>query len=175
MPKRRPADDRRIYCRPTATGRCPGGHRWAACRSSSGHRPKILSSAERIGRSPNSRPAVAGRRPLHDFYDMVQGRENPAMISRCQKVVIGEKSADHRRIYNPCDVPFRDVSVPKIINSVFFIVQFELILMHPFTEFINTSFHACKDFRLILSRYEVSIQLRVICIAMDRYIERLYY
>ena len=57
----------------------------------------------------------------------------------------------------------------------FFIVQFELILMHPFTEFINTSFHACKDFRLILSRYEVSIQLRVICIAMDRYIERLYY
>ena len=36
---------------------------------------------------------------------MVQGRENPAMICRCQKVGIGEKSADHRRIYNPCDVP----------------------------------------------------------------------
>ena len=49
--------------------------------------------------------AVAGRRPLHDFYDMVQGRENPAMICRCQKVGIGEKSADHRRIYYPCDVP----------------------------------------------------------------------
>ena len=110
MPKRRPADDRRIYCRPTATGRCPGSHRWAACRSSSGHRPKILSSAERIGRSPNSRPAVAGRRPLHDFYDMVQGRENPAMICRCKKVGIGEKSADHRRIYNPCDVPLTNAS-----------------------------------------------------------------
>ena len=37
-------------------------------------------------------PAAAGRRPLHDFYDMVQGRENPAMICRCQKVGIGEKS-----------------------------------------------------------------------------------
>ena len=85
----------------------PGSHHWAAYRSSSGHRPKILSSAERIGRSPNSRPAVAGRRPLHDFYDMVQGRENPAMICRCQKVGIGEKSGGHRRIYNPCDVPLR--------------------------------------------------------------------
>ena len=88
MPKRQPADDRRIYCRPTATGRCPGSHRWGACRSSSGHRPKILSSAERIGRWPNSLPAAAGRRPLPDFYDMVQGRENPAMICRCQKVGI---------------------------------------------------------------------------------------
>ena len=57
----------------------------------------------------------------------------------------------------------------------FFIVQLEFILMHPFTEFINTSFHACKNFRLILSWYEVSVQLCVICIAMDRYIERLYY
>ena len=106
MPKRRPADDRRIYCRPTATGRCPSSHRWAACRSPSGHRPKILSSAERIRQSPNSRQAVAMRRPLYDFYDMVQGRENPAMICRCQKVGIGEKSAGHRTIYIPCDVAF---------------------------------------------------------------------
>ena len=109
MPKRRPADDRRIYCRPTATGRCPGSHRWDACRSS-GHWPKILSSAERIRQSPNSRPAVACRRPLHDFYDMVKGRENPAMICRCQKVGIGEKSGGHRRIYNPCDVPLNTIS-----------------------------------------------------------------
>ena len=108
MPKRRPADDRRIYCRPMATGRCPGSHRWAAWQSSSGHRPKILSSAERIGWSPNSRPAVAARRPLHNFYDTVQGRENPVMSCRCQKVVIGEKSADHRRIYKACDVPITD-------------------------------------------------------------------
>ena len=105
MPERRPADDRKIYCRPTATGRCPGSHRWGACRSSSGHRPKILSSAERIGRWPNSHPAAAGRRPLPDLYDMVQGRENPAMICRCQKVGIGEKSGGHRRIYKACDVP----------------------------------------------------------------------
>ena len=105
MPKRQPADDHTIYCRPTATGRCPGSYRWAACRSSSGHRPKILSSAERIGRWPNSLPAAAGRRPLPDFYDMIQGRENPAMICRCQKVGIGEKSGGHRRIYKACDVP----------------------------------------------------------------------
>ena len=105
MPKRRPADDRRIYCRPPATNRCPGSHRWGACRSSSGHRSKILSFAERIGRWPNSLPAVAGRRPLHDFCDMVQGRENPAMTCRCQKVGIGEKSWDRRTIYKACDVP----------------------------------------------------------------------
>ena len=105
MPKRRPANDHRIYCRPTATDRCPGNHRWGTCRSSSGHRPKILSYAERIRQWPNSLPAAAGRRPLHDFYDMVQGRENPAIICRCQKVGIGEKSSVHRGIYNPCDVP----------------------------------------------------------------------
>ena len=39
---------------------------------------------------------------------MVQGRENPAMICRCQKVGIGEKSGGHRRIYKACDVPFRN-------------------------------------------------------------------
>ena len=105
MLKRRPADDRRISCHPTATDRCPGGHHWGACRSSSGHRPKILSSAEQIGQWPNSLPTAAGRRLLPDFYDMVQGRENPAMICRCQKVGIGEKSGSHRRIYKACDVP----------------------------------------------------------------------
>ena len=92
MPKWRPADDHRIYCRPTATDRCPSSHRWGACRSSSGHLPKILSSAERIGQWMNSLPAVAGRRPLHDFYNMVQGRENLVMTCRCQKVAISEKS-----------------------------------------------------------------------------------
>ena len=111
MPKRRPADDHRIYCHLTATDRCPGRHRWGACRSSSGHRLKILSSAEWIGLWPNSLPAAAGRRPLHDFYDMVQGRENPAMICRCQKVGIGEKSCGHRRIYKACDVPFSSWNV----------------------------------------------------------------
>ena len=117
MPKRRPADDRRIYCRPTATGRCPSGHRWAACRSPSGHRPKILSSAERIGQSPNSCPAVAVRRPLYDFYDIVQGRENPTMIWRCQKVGIGEKSGGHRTIYNPCDVALNCTVVSFWLHS----------------------------------------------------------
>ena len=106
MPERRPADDCRIYWHPTATSRCPASHRWATCRSSSGHQPNILSSAERIGQSPNSRPAVAGRRPLPDFYDMVQGRKNPVMICRCQKAGIGEKSGGHRRIYKACDVVF---------------------------------------------------------------------
>ena len=105
MPKRRPADDRRIHCRPMATSRCPGITTGPPGDRRRGIGRKFLSSAERIGRSPNSRPAVAGIRPLHDFYDMVQGRENPAMICRCQKVGIGEKSAGHRRIYNPCDVP----------------------------------------------------------------------
>ena len=107
MPERRPADDRRIYWRPTVTGRCPASHRWTTGRSSLGHRPKILSSAEQIGRSPNSRPVVAGRRPLPDFYDMVQGRKNPAMICRCQKAGIGEKSGDHSGIYKACDVALK--------------------------------------------------------------------
>ena len=109
MPEWRIADDRRISWRPTATGRCPASHRWATGRSSSGHRPKILSSAKWIGRSPNSRLAVAGRRPLPDFYNMVQGRKNPAMICRCQKTGIGEKSGDHRRIYKACEVGIRNV------------------------------------------------------------------
>ena len=104
MPERRPADDRRISWHPTATGRCPGSHRWATGRSSLGHRPKFLSSAKWIGRSPNSRLAVAARHPVHDFYDMVQGRKNPAMICRCQKTGIGGKSGDHRTIYKGCDV-----------------------------------------------------------------------
>ena len=50
--------------------------------------------------------AVAGRRPLHDFYDIVQGRENPPMTCQCRKVGIGEKSAGHRSIYKACDVGF---------------------------------------------------------------------
>ena len=41
---------------------------------------------------------------LHDFYDMVQGRENLPITCRCQKVGIGEKSAGHRSIYKACDV-----------------------------------------------------------------------
>ena len=117
MPKRRPADDRGIYCRPPATDRCPGSHRWGACRSSSGHRPKILSFAERIGRWPNSLPAAAGRRPLHDFYDVVQGRENPAMTCQCQKVDIGEKSWDRRTIYKACDVPFSTTCNDPILQK----------------------------------------------------------
>ena len=104
MTCRWPAGDRRNYCRPTATGRRPGSHRRGACRSPSGHQPKIMSSAEKIGRSPNSHPAAAGRRPLPDLYDMVQGRKNPVMICRCQKTGIGGKSGDHRTIYKACDV-----------------------------------------------------------------------
>ena len=123
LTKRWPADDRRIYCRPPATDRHPGSQRWGACRSSSGHwgghRPEILSFAERIGRWPNSLPATAGRRPLHDFYDMVQGRENPLMTCRCQKVGIGEKSAGHRSIYKACDVGLKRPDIfchdPKVI------------------------------------------------------------
>ena len=57
-----------------------------------------------IGRSPNSHPAAAGRHPLPDLYDMVQGRENPAVICRCKKTGIGGKSGDHRTIYKACDV-----------------------------------------------------------------------
>ena len=37
-------------------------------------------------------PSGGRQASLHDFYDMVQGRENPAMTCRCQKVGIGEKS-----------------------------------------------------------------------------------
>ena len=62
-----------------------------------GHRPEILSFADRIGRWPNSLPAAFGRRPLHDFYDMVQGRENPAMTCRCQTGGISEKFSSHTR------------------------------------------------------------------------------
>ena len=58
--------------------------------------------------------AVAGRRPLHDFYDMVQGRENPPMTCRCQKVGIGEKSAGHRSIYKACDVGLSCISSVQI-------------------------------------------------------------
>ena len=37
---------------------------------------------------------------------MVQGRENPPMTCRCQKVGIGEKSAGHRSIYKACDLSY---------------------------------------------------------------------
>ena len=47
---------------------------------------------------------MAARRPVHDFYDMVQGRKNPAMICQCLKTGIGGKSGDHRTIYKACDV-----------------------------------------------------------------------
>ena len=46
---------------------------------------------------------MAGRRPQPDLYDLVQGRENPAVICRCQKTEIGGKSADHRPILKACD------------------------------------------------------------------------
>ena len=55
-------------------------------------------------------PRGAGRRPLHDFYDMVQGRENPPMTCRCQKVGIGEKSTGHSVIYKACDVANNNTS-----------------------------------------------------------------
>ena len=74
-----------------------------------GHRPEILSFAERIGRWPNSLPAAAGRRELLDFYDMVQGRENPPMTCRCQKVGIDEKFTGHRAIYKACDIGIKTV------------------------------------------------------------------
>ena len=103
MTCRWPGGDRTISCRPTATGRRPASHRPGACRSPSGHRPKVMSLAEEIGRSPNSHPAVAGRRVCLTFYDMVQGRENLAMIRRCLKTGIGGKSADHLPILKACD------------------------------------------------------------------------
>ena len=66
-----------------------------------------MSSAEQIGRSPNGHLAAAGRRPLPDLYDLVQGRENRAVICRCQKTGIGGKSADHRPILKACDAALR--------------------------------------------------------------------
>ena len=110
MTCRWPGGDRTISCRPTATGRRPGSHCPGACRSPSGHRPKVMSLAEEIGRSPNSHPAVAGRRLCLTFYDMVQGRENPAMIRRCLKTGIGGKSADHHTILKACDAAIRRLS-----------------------------------------------------------------
>ena len=103
MPERRSSDDRRISWHPMVTGRSPGSHRWTTGRSPSGHRPKFRSSAKWIGRPPSSRLAVAGRRLVLDFYDPVQGRENPAMICRCLKTGIGGKSGDHRTILKACD------------------------------------------------------------------------
>ena len=107
----------RIYCHPTATGRWPGTHCRGACRLPSGHRPKIMSSAEQIGRSPNSHLAAAGRRPLPDLYDLVQGRENPAVICRCLKTGIGGKSGDHRTILKACDAAIRIRTVYEICNE----------------------------------------------------------
>ena len=66
-----------------------------------------MSSAEQIGRSPNGHLAAEGRRPLPDLYDLVQGRENPAVICRCQKTGNGGKSADHRAILKACDPALR--------------------------------------------------------------------
>ena len=37
-------------------------------------------------------PSGGRQASLHDFYDMVQGRENLAMTCQCQKVGISEKS-----------------------------------------------------------------------------------
>ena len=115
-PERRSSDDRRISWHPTATGRSPGSHRWTTCRWPSGHRPKFRSSAKWIGRPPSSRLAVAGRRPQPDLYDLVQGRENPAVICRCQKTGIGGKSADHRPILKACDAAFTWL---QTVQSVF--------------------------------------------------------
>ena len=72
-----------------------------------------MSLAEEIGRSPNSHPAVAGRRLCLTFYDMVQGRENPAMIRRCLKTGIGGKSADHRTILKACDAAIKFAGSPS--------------------------------------------------------------
>ena len=107
MPEWWSFDDRRISWHPTATGRSPGSHRWTTCQSPSGHRPKFWSSAKWIGRPPSSRLAVAGRRLVLDFYDLVQGRKNPAIICRCLKTGIGGKSGDHRTILKACDAAIR--------------------------------------------------------------------
>ena len=117
MTCRWPGGDRTISCRPTATGRRPGSHRPGTCRSPSGHRPKVMSPAEKIGRSPNSHPAVAGRRLCLTFYDMVQGRENPAMIRRCLKTGISGKSAGHRTIYKACNVGLTNHSLHSLVNQ----------------------------------------------------------
>ena len=118
MTCRWPGGDRTISCRPTATGRRPASHRPGACRSPSGHRPKVMSLAEEIGRSPNSHPAVAGRRLCLTFYNMVQGRENPAMIRRCLKTGIGGKSADHRTILKACDAALKKTKTTTTKKTV---------------------------------------------------------
>ena len=66
---------------PAVTAGAPADRR----QDTGGHRPEILSFAERIGRWPNSLPAAAGRHPMHDFYDMVHGQENQPRTCRCQK------------------------------------------------------------------------------------------
>ena len=109
----------------------PSSHRWGRLTivvgTPAGHQPEILSFAERIGRWPNSLPAAAGRCPLHDFYDMVQGRENPLMTCRCQKVGIGEKSAGHRSIYKACDVGFSIFSMVFILTFQTFTFSYSFI------------------------------------------------
>ena len=53
--------------RPAVIDRTSSGDRLESGRSPPGHRPKIWSLEDKIGRWPNSLPAAAVRRPLADF------------------------------------------------------------------------------------------------------------
>ena len=110
MPERRPADDlpmivgfivirRRLAGGPAVTAGVPADRRRDIGR-------KLCHLRNKSG----DRRTVTWRRPADvrclNFKDRVQGRENPAVICRCQKTGIGGKSGDHPTIYKACDVGF---------------------------------------------------------------------
>ncbi len=65
---------------------------------------------------------------------------------------------------------FRDVEEPNIMNSDLSSFN-ELIHIHPTSQFIDTLFHSCKHIIFIYTWFEGAVELRIICITVNWYIE----
>ena len=105
-------------------------------RTSAGHRPKISSFAERIGRWPNSLPAAAIRQPLGDFTTLfkvkkigrratdlakqasgknLSGNAGFVFLGRCLKLVNHQirHQATHKVGYHPEDCICGHFNLPR--------------------------------------------------------------
>ena len=114
MPKRRPADDLPMIVGFIVVRWRPAGAPAVIAGPPADRRRNIGRKFCHLLSKSGGHRTVARRWPS----DMVQGRENPTMIWRSQKVGIGEKSTGHRRIYNPCDVAFNCILELKIMLKI---------------------------------------------------------
>ena len=102
--RRRPAGAPPVTTRPPAD--CRRGIAWKFCHLQS---------------ESGGRRTVAWRWPADvrclTFTTWFKVEKNPAMICRCQKTGIGEKSGDHSRIYKACEVGIREQDETYINSS----------------------------------------------------------